>query len=145
MWSSLAEFEKWTRSLSDQCDGQPCAISETGEEYLEFRGSGMARNGDIDVIEEHVLSYFRWQLELYFGGHRGRIYWRIRPHHEIAPTYVVTKLDENGPDIDFLTNQRCHKDKNWTIIRWRCRVLKSDKPVLSMYTEGSVNLVEAPW
>ena len=122
---TFAEHKDWLAKFPDQQDGLPCSVCETGEPYVEFRATALARPGDAATIEGLVADQMKNQLGEYLNGRRGRIYWRIRLETDIDDYPMVARYDDNGPDKDFMTDRRCHLDKNWKRVAAYCRVYRA--------------------
>ena len=124
--STFAELRFLLDRLPDQTEGDPCAICQTGEPYVEFIVDMLARPGDEAAIERCAVELFSRQLSRYLSDKSGRIYWRTRLEHEWSPAYVVVRFDVNGPDLDYITDQRCVTDKNWRRIKGYCRLYRAN-------------------
>jgi len=117
--------------LPDQTDGDAAAICQTGEMYEEFFHVAIAREADIKAVERMVVKEFSRQIGAYLGKRHGRIYWRKRLETDISPYEVVVKFDDvNGPDVDFVTNRRCFKDKAWFRVACYCRLYRATNKTL---------------
>ena len=122
---SFAELEKALASIPDQTTGDPCAISNIGEPYVEFKAFAIARPGDEKMVERYVVASMVEQLNNYFSDKAGRIYWRMPFESDVKPESVVLRMDVNGPDKDFLTDQPCVMDKNWVRVAAHCRLIRA--------------------
>jgi hypothetical protein len=126
---SLAELEKWLNGLPDQQDGAPGPFCDAGEPYVEFFQRGYARPDDVAMIERDVAEQMAMSLNRYFASRKGRIYWGKRFETDVGRTVLVTRFDEQGPDVEFTTDRRCFKDTNWIAIRCYCRLYRAANPV----------------
>jgi hypothetical protein len=70
------------------------------------------------------------KLDEYLSDKSGRIYWRIPFERDIKPVEIVTRLDVNGPDIDFITGKSCVSDKNWIKVSCYCRLVKAKMRIM---------------
>ncbi len=122
---SVAELHAALNNIPDQTTGDPCAISDIGEPYVAFRSSAIARPGDEALVERYVVAAMVQQLNDYFDGKAGRVYWRERLEFDVGPHEVVLRMDVNGPDKDFLTDQPCVMDKNWVRLCLYCRLVRA--------------------
>lgn len=122
---SFAELQRWIDALPDQHLGVAGALSDVVEPYVEIMEGALARPGDVVVIESIVADFMQRRLKTYLNQRSGRIYWRVPFEWKIAPYPIVVRYDEDGPDIDFVTNQRCIKDKNWIGIKAYCRLVRA--------------------
>ena len=126
---TFSHLKEWLQQFNNQVDGAPCSVCQTGEEYIIFSCTALARPGDVDVIEKIVASQMYEKLSKYLDNKKGRIYWRERLECDISPFDVVIKVDANGPDFDFIIDRRCVKDKNWVKIQCFCRCYRASMPV----------------
>jgi hypothetical protein len=126
---SFAELEKWLKEYPDQVVGLPQAICEAGEPYVEFTEAALARPDDVKAIERIVAQRMHRQLSSYLGSRKGRLYVRLPFEYEIDEQEVVIRFDENGPDKDFLTDRKCHLDKNWRRVACYFRCYKANHPL----------------
>lgn len=127
---TFAELDHALNTIPDQTDGDSCAVSQIGEHYVEFLSVHIARPGDEKLVEQFVVSDMVRQLNSYFRDRSGTTYWRTRLETEIKPYDVVVRFDRNGPDLDFVTDQRCLKDKNWVRIAAYCRLVRARFPTM---------------
>src|ERR1700721_4008139 len=124
---TFSAFKKNLDSLSNQQDGRSGPVCETGGQYREFVVAMLARPGDEAIIEDMAVGAMARDIDRYFDGRHGRIYWRIRLEWEIEPTEVVIRYAKDGPDMDFFTDQKCFKNKNWIGVKAYCRVFREIK------------------
>lgn len=122
---SFSAIEKWLAELPDQVDGIPSGISDCGEPYVEFIETALSRPDDVKTIEGMVARHMSRRLQEYLEPRKGRIYWRIRFESDIDTDAVVVRYDENGPDVDVLTDRPCVLDKNWRRIGCYCRLYRA--------------------
>jgi hypothetical protein len=122
---TFAELKAHFDTLADQMAGLQGAICQTGQPYREFTIAMLARPDDVAVIEKVATNAMARDVGRYFDGREGTIYWRIPLEVDIAPYEVVTRYANDGPDTDFLTDQKCFKDKNWVGVKAYCRVFKA--------------------
>lgn len=120
-FDTFGELALYLSNLPNQTKGQPAAVCETGEPYVEFYESALARPDDIGVIERIVDLRMTRSLNDYMRYRRGRIYWRSPFEHEVCVAPVVIRYDDSGPDTDILTDRKCHLDKNWRSVSCYCR------------------------
>jgi hypothetical protein len=135
---SFAELKKIADGLDDQTTGEPNAICEIGTPYIEFLHKGLARPGDEAIIERVVVGAMVRALNVYLGDKHGTIYWRERLEMDVGPYGVVLRYDNNGPDIDEVTNRRCVKDKNWVRIGIYCRLVRAQYKALGLDVQHRV-------
>lgn len=129
----LQTFEELKRALDeipDQTDGDPCAVAQIGEMYLAFKVTMPARPGDEKLVERWVIEEASLRLNEYLDNRGGTIYWRLRPELVVENHEVVLHRDINGPDIDYITNERCIKDKNWRRVGFYCRLVRARMPAM---------------
>lgn len=131
MIETLARLKGHLDSLPDQQVGNASAISDVGEPYVELFEYAFARPDDVAIIERVVAQRMLLNLNHYLDGRNGRIYWRIPLEWDITPTKIVVKYDDDGPDIDFSTNQKCVKDGNWIKIAAYCRLYRASRAVIA--------------
>lgn len=124
-YDSFLELKKYLHELPNQIIGVAAAVCETGEPYVEFQESALARPNDVEVIERKVAARMSRKLFDYIGKRSGRIYWRIPFEFDIAPTDVVVRYDENGPDKDAITDRKCVMDRNWRNVTAYCRLYRA--------------------
>jgi len=129
IFASLADLKRELDALPDQQMGNPTAVSDTGEPYVEFRAYGIARPGDEKIVERYVAKLMSSQLHSYFLSRIGRIYWRTPFEFETRPYEEVLRIDDDGEDVDFVTDQKCVKDKNWLLVTAYCRLVKAKNKV----------------
>lgn len=110
---SFADLKAKLDALPNQCLGLSQRVCETGEKYLEIFEAAFARPGDVAVVERQVAASMARRISAAMEGRPGKIHWRVPFESEITDTQVVVRYDANGPDVDFITNQRCYVDKNW--------------------------------
>lgn len=123
---TFAALKADLENIDGQNIGRPGPTCETGDPYVEFYASAYARPGDEALMEATVAEEMQLRLGRYFSeGRYGCLYWRMPLEWEIAPHSIVIQLDENGPDIDFITGQRCVKDHNWIKIAAYCRLFRA--------------------
>ena len=125
-FDNFSGLKKWLAELPNQTVGDPTAICETGEPYIEFQESALARPGDVEVIEREVARRMGRRLGEYLDPRKGRIYWRIPFESDIDQTNVVVRYDENGPDLDPVLDRKCVMDKNWRRITAYCRLYRAN-------------------
>lgn len=125
---TFESLKVWFDSMPDQRMGRAASLCETGDTYTEFFAKGLARPGDEMVVEVEVAEQMYRTLVSHFANKRGRIYIRIPLEWEIKPHSVVVRLDENGPDIDFTTNEKCVMDHNWRRVACYCRLFRAAEP-----------------
>ena len=124
----FSAVERWCGELGPQGEGNPSAICEaTGEPYIEFFAYGLARKGDVDIIEQHVAKQFGCAIQKYLARKYGKIYWRKRPEVERGPYSHVLRYSDDGPDFDPIWARKCYMDKNWTAIKMYCRLCAAEK------------------
>lgn len=140
---SFIELKHWLDGLPNQVDGDPCAVSDIGEPYVAFHFGALARPGDVEVVESVVADYMRNALENYLKDKGGRIYWRTRLEWEIIPYSVIVKMDENGPDKDYVTDRKCVMDKNWRAVRCFCRLVRAQLKTMEVVKGLVIELDEA--
>lgn len=115
--SSFAELEAKLDALPNQQLGSPTAVcKETGEEYETITISAWARPGDEAFIEKAVANQMSTRISTAMNGRIGTIYWRSCFEASIRQSSQVLSYDDSGPDIDFLTDKRCHMDHNWVAV-----------------------------
>lgn len=111
--------------------GSPSAFCEqTGDDYKEILVRMLSRQRDVKLIERKAASEMGRQLETLFYSKqgtvhypvRGKIYWRCPLEWEISRAPQIVRLSEDGPDIDFITNQRCYMDHDWMAVKAYCRL-----------------------
>ena len=137
----LMSFDELARALNDipdQTMGIACSMSDVGEPYVEFLSAGLARPGDEKIIERYVVAEMCKKLDSYFKEKAGRIYWRIPFESCISPHEMVLRFDVNGPDVDFVTNEKCVKDKNWVRVAAYCRLVRTTWPIPEILPERKV-------
>ena len=135
---SFDELKYALDNLPNQTDGDPCAVCQIGEPYIEFKVAMLARPGDEKIVERHVVSEIIRQLNEYLDGRGGRIYWRIRFESDVCEHAEILRLDVNGPDVDFITNERCVKDKNWRRIAAYCRLVRARMETMVLSAPAAV-------
>lgn len=121
----FSSLKAWLAEFPDQVDGFPSAICETGEPYVEFTYSALARPADAEIVERRVSEAMARDLARYLENRAGRIYWRARLETEENTDSVVVKYDENGPDREFVTDRKCLLDKDWTRLSCYCRLYRA--------------------
>lgn len=121
----FGDLKRWLSDIPDQEDGDPAAICQTGEPYVEIYVTALARPADIAPIEHEVAREARKRLSAYFNGKSGTIYWRMRPECVVEDAEVVEKYDNNGPDTDTIVDRKCFKDKNWKRVSFYCRLFRA--------------------
>ena len=136
--ASFDELERALNDIPDQTTGIAYAISDIGEPYVEFMAVGLARPGDEKIIERVVVADLCKRLDAYFKGKSGRIYWRIPFERDISQADVVLRLDVNGADTDFITGEKCVKDKNWVRVAAYCRLVRTTSPIPELSAERKV-------
>jgi hypothetical protein len=112
-------------AIPDQTTGDPYAISNIGEPYVEFASSAIARPGDEATVERFVAADMIRNLNAYFVGKSGRIYWRVPLETDVSPVSLVVRVDTNGEDVDPTTGERCVMDHNWVRISAYCRLVRA--------------------
>lgn len=127
---SFAELQEWLDKLPvRQFDGSPSAVCEqTGEPYVAFHLGGYARPSDEAFIEAGVAA--RMQNAITDAIERVQpkriedtvIYWRQRFESEVSGYERPIEFREDGPDIDWITGQRCVLDRNWVKVGGYCRL-----------------------
>ena len=130
---TLTEIKTWLATFPDQCLGLPKGESNTGEPYHELMVKAPYRADDLvgeTLAKETVCEMFFANLHSYLKSRTGTIYWRIPIEEDTQYKFVVLRYDPEGPDKDFITDQRCHLDKNWRMYVLYCRVLRSDRPIV---------------
>lgn len=125
VYESFAELKKYLGSLANQTFGLPASICETGEPYVEFQESALARPDDIECIERRVAERMSRRLGGYLDTRHGRIYWRFPFESDIDTVAVVARYDDNGPDRDPITDRKCVMDKNWRNVACYCRLYRA--------------------
>lgn len=134
---SFTCLKAWLASFDDQTTGDPAAICQTGEPYVQFFASGLARPADVAAVEEVVAKNFHRQIEDYLNQRSGRIYWRTPFEHETTDTYVIERFDVNGPDTDPITDRKCFQDKNWKLLRCYARLYRATCRTVDVNYKGS--------
>lgn len=122
---SFADLKKWVEDLpNEQRRGSPTAVcKETGQEYTELFVYGLARPGDEAVVERDVATQMQQKIcRALTDRVNSTIYWRIPLEWEIDQRALVVEYREDGPDLDFVTNERCVTDKNWMRVAAYCRL-----------------------
>lgn len=105
----------------DQVDGKLSAVCETGDPYVDFYESAIAREKDIAMVEACVADLMYNKLKRYVGDKlRCRIYWRERLKTSMYDYSIVSKFDSDGPDIDLITGKNCFLDHNWKKLYCHC-------------------------
>jgi len=127
---SFDELRRVLDNLPDQTDGDPCAICQIGELYIEFKVAMLARPGDEKIVERYVVYEMTRRLNEYLDERGGTIYWRIRFETDVDDHAETLRLDVNGPDRDFATDQRCIQDKNWRRVAAYCRLVRAKFPAM---------------
>lgn len=122
---SFDELKRWLEGFEGQMVGIPTAVCQTGEHYVEFLESALARPGDEKVIESDVARAMQTRLAKYFEDRNGMIYWRIPIEFDVDKTSVVARYDDTGPDREFTTDRKCFLDKNWVRVAAYCRVFRA--------------------
>jgi hypothetical protein len=127
---SIAELRAVLDELPDQTMGDRSAVSQIGKPYIEFLNMGLARPGDEAVIEREVVGAMVRSLNGYLNDKSGTIYWRTRLEVDVTPWYVILYYDNNGPDINALTDRKCVKDSKWVRIALYCRLVRAESKVV---------------
>lgn len=111
--------------------GQQAYFSDTGEAYIEFSESALARPDafDMEVVSKAVIARFSQRLAEYFQATKGQLYWRIPLEEDWVDMPQVIRYDKDGPDKDIFTQLPCYLDHRWKRYGVYCRLLRSDKPV----------------
>mgnify|MGYP001612549790 FL=1 len=125
---SFSDLREWLASFPDQVAGKVGPFTETSTPYMEFFSRSFSRPDDVTVIEVMVARDMQRQLEIYFNNNRGKIHWRIPLETEVRPAHIVLRYDENGPDMDYVLDKRCHTDKNWRDVAAYCRLYYEVSP-----------------
>ena len=123
---NFSELHAWADSIKDQTDGVPSSVCETGELYVTFCHKALSRPEDVSKIEEVVAEGMGQLLSTYIKQRHGRLYWRTRLETVVNDWEIVSKIDINGPDEDFVTVLKCFKDKNWKRVGAYCRLYKAN-------------------
>jgi hypothetical protein len=123
--TGFESLHHWVKQLPDQTMGDPCAICQMGEPYVELLEQALSRPDDIAVIEIEVARKMLQRMATYLEDKSGRIYWRIPLETVIESHQVVVRYDANGPDIDFITDRKCFVDKNWKRVAAYCRLYRA--------------------
>lgn len=126
---NFADVKLALEELPSQRVGNASAVCETGEVYTEFFEYGLARPKDAEVIERLVAQRMWRSLDLYLSARNGTVYWRVPFEHEIGQTNVVVRYDEDGTDVDPITERKCVMDKDWIKIACYCRLYRATCPV----------------
>jgi len=127
---TFADLQRWLADLPDQAKGDPCSVCQTGENYIEFHEYGLARPDDVAAIEAVVVQRMIRSLTTYLNPRKGRIYWRVPLEFSISETDVAVRFDDNGPEVDFVTNRKCVKDHNWRRVACYCRLYRANLPTV---------------
>lgn len=122
---SFASIKEWLDGLPDQTEGIAGRICQTGEPYVEFFASAIARPDDCEAVERNVAKLFRCYLEQYFSDRKGIIYWRERFESHVSDHQEVIRYDAFGPDVDPITNRQCYADRNWKRLAVYCRLYRA--------------------
>lgn len=128
--ANFADLVEWLASFPDQGAGDPCGVCQTGEPYVVFSHTALARSEDVEVIEREVARSMACRLDDYLRSRGGRIYWRIPFESEIRDDAAVVRFSEDGPDVDFLTDRKCFKDHNWKRVSAYCRVYRATQQTM---------------
>lgn len=120
------------RAFPVQKRGRPMALSDTGEEYVEFFYRVPFRDSELGerVAREHAAREISRLLTDYAMDRSGPLYWRVLPEEDMSDRQVVGKFSEDGPDTEFLTLKRCWLEPGWKTYGIYMRLLISDKPAL---------------
>lgn len=124
-FDSFASLKDALDKLPDQVTGLPASVSDVGEEYVQFFESALSRPDDVAVIERAVANRMWRSMNDYLSRREGRIYWRIPFETDIDDHAVVLRYDDNGPDMDFLTNRKCYTDKSWKRVACYARLYRA--------------------
>lgn len=129
--STFAELNEWLKSLPNEqfFDERTAICRRTGKEHRELFVSQLARPDDVKTAEREAV--YRMQnlicAELAVRSFKPvpysprPIYWRIPLEWEVQDRPQVVEYREDGPDMDFMTNQRCVMDHNWKAVKAYCR------------------------
>jgi hypothetical protein len=116
--------------IQSQQRGDPSAICQTGEPYLEFREKALARPADVKIIEREVAQRMWLSLSDYLSKRSGTLYWRIPFEYDISEHHEILYYDNNGPDKDCITNRPCVMDKNWRKVQCYARLYRATMPLM---------------
>lgn len=69
-----------------------------------------------------------------------KVYWRERPQYLFTQVSMITKLDENGPDITSFSKVRCRMDHAWWkfAVYGRCGFVPATTEVLPVQKQRSI-------
>jgi hypothetical protein len=103
-------------------EGQPCSVSQTGEDYTQLYSSGVAQEGSACQLypsEKQALAAYKASFDEYASSRKGTLYWRIRPELTEIPEkgwsvysrLLITDKDElpEGHDLLLATHQKFKK------------------------------------
>lgn len=124
---SFEDLRRWLASIPNQSRGTGIT-SMNGRPYIEFSQMGIARPGDEAMVERVVAQTMQHTLVAYFSLRPGHLYWRLPLETDISAWSIITRYDDEGPDQDWITNRRCHVDKNWLRVAAYCRLVKEPQP-----------------
>ena len=129
---SFVELERALNEFPNQTNGDSSSVCEIGVPYIAFHARGIARPGDEKTIERFIVNEMCEKLDEYFDGKSGRIYWRHRIEFDVSQHNEVLRLDVNGPDVDFITDQKCVMDKNWRKVHLYCRLVRAPYQTMAL-------------
>lgn len=140
--NSFSDLLQWAKQLPNQTVGIQSAVCETGEPYVEVYHYAYARPDDAEFIESVVAKQMHGAMKAYLEERSGRIYWRIPLETIREPMRVIIRYDENGPDVDHVTDRKCVMDGNWVAVKAYCRLYRA--PCLAPIGELAP-IAEAAW
>ncbi len=108
---SFTHLQVQIDAIQDQVTGDPYAVAQCGEPYVEFMTYGISREADVKAVEGIVARQMHERLNTYFAGKSGRIYWRCRLEMAVDDCDVVSRF--------------YFGDSGWKIVKMYCRLYRA--------------------